>query len=189
MRKTIGAPLVLIAMLMAGPSPAAAATVEVGLFSWDWNSELFGFPIFSFELGYTDLTNLSVELETDQGVFTSLFTYPIDSDADGILESSPTIPAGESVLTFDFPEGIAGTAFILLDGIRLSLWDEFDMPLVDGDGNPRGLTSIGESRRVIMDVPEPPPPTGVPEPATVLLVGFGLAGAFVSSRQLRPRRQ
>ena len=44
-----------------------------------------------------------------------------------------------------------------------------------------GLTSLNESRSVFMDVPDTPPPTGVPEPATVLLVGFGLAGAIVSS--------
>lgn len=158
--------LVLVCALTVGASQAAAAPINViGQFSWDD----FGFgTTFTFENTSLDsLENLSVYLDTDDAAerFKSYSFFG-------------SIPSGTpSQITDDL------TGFnILFASIRigdpsfvLTLFDAGDNPLVNGLGAP------GDTAQV--DLSAAP----IPEPGTLLLLGSGLAGAFVRRRRARAK--
>jgi len=167
MRKLVTGALVLVCALTFGASQAAAAPINViGQFSWDDSGLGLG-PTFTFENTSLDsLENLSVYLDTDDAAerFKSYSFFG-------------SIPSGMSQ-TIDDLIGFD----ILFASIRLgdpsfvlTLFDAFDAPLVDGLGAP------GDTAQV--DLSAAP----IPEPGTLLLLGSGLAGAFVRRRRARAK--
>ena len=117
MRKVTCALIVFFGLLIAGASPAGAAPIKVGQFSWD---DPFGLgfldpslTVFTFENGLNDVTNLSVVLETDQGLLD-----PIPYSVDG---SSLVIPGAASIQIPHPLDVVVLQAFIVMAGAN-SIW-------------------------------------------------------------------